>query len=160
MRVILRDFLYVVLPAGLASASGNCSAPKGEEFCLPRNGDCGCNRLALEYELTGPAGAAWKQRFPALVASLDDPLCSNATKKFVPCYTSVADNTWCNCTSFTGGLRNSTLELWGATVARNSEGCVDPGVALPLSRSSVGPPPPTKNTLFRPGDADADYIQL
>lgn len=90
-------------------------------MCLPRNGDCGCNRLGLEYELDGPASQVWKTRYPALVASLSDPACSNQTKKFVPCYSKISDNAYCNTSSFIG--KNLPLALWAMTVENNTMSC-------------------------------------
>jgi hypothetical protein len=75
----------------------------------------------LEYELDGPAGAEWKRRYPALVASLGDPVCSNKTKSYVPCYTAIENNTYCNMKDFIAD--RLPLELWAMTVGHNNVSC-------------------------------------
>ena len=58
-----------------------------------------------------------------MVASLGDARCANKTKGFVPCYTNVTNNTYCNTSSFVGNLPQKVLAFWHAAVQNNTKTC-------------------------------------
>eukprot|EP01047_Picozoa_sp_COSAG01_P025984 COSAG01_NODE_1658_length_9590_cov_6.038984_3_plen_149_part_00 len=98
-----------------------CLGPKGGGDCIPRNGNCDCQCGAVHYELDGPAGSEWVSRFPALVRSLTDPRCNNASwlgRGLSPCYTRLADNKLCRSKFFVGPP-NATLHEFGIDVSGN-----------------------------------------
>lgn len=102
---------------GWQKNSPNCTGPKGGP-CLPRNGDCSCEPAAVRYELSGPAGAAWRSRFPALVATLDNADCGTASAGLIPCQNVLANNTYCNVKFFVDASQQQT-DSWHSTVAHN-----------------------------------------
>ena len=67
---------------GVWNCSGADATPSAP--CVPRSSECTCNRGGLIYELTGPAGQDWAERWPLLAATVDDERCANAAEVSSP----------------------------------------------------------------------------